>query len=47
MKAILTIGVSASGKTTWAEQFVKENEWWVNINRDDIRFTILGERQRM
>ena len=44
MKAILTVGVSASGKTTWAEQFVKENEWWVNINRDDIRFTILGER---
>ena len=44
MKAILTVGVSASGKTTWAEQFVKENEGWVNINRDDIRFTILGER---
>lgn len=44
MKAILTVGVSASGKTTWAEQFVKENEGWVNINRDDIRFAILGER---
>lgn len=44
MKAILTVGVSASGKTTWAEQFVKENDGWVNINRDDIRFAILGER---
>lgn len=44
MKAILTIGVSASGKTTWAEQFVKDNVGWFNINRDDIRFSILGER---
>lgn len=34
MKAIFTIGVSASGKTTWAEQ----QKGFVNINRDDIRF---------
>lgn len=41
-QCILTIGVSASGKTTWAEEFVsnmknQENELWVNLNRDDIR----------
>ena len=40
MKAIYTIGVSASGKTTWAEQFCKETGA-VNINRDSIRFDIL------
>lgn len=33
-KAIFTVGVSASGKTTWAESQVG----YVNINRDDIRF---------
>lgn len=37
LKAIITQGISASGKTTWAEQFVKDNPDWVNINRDDIR----------
>lgn len=33
-KAIFTVGVSASGKTTWAESQVG----YININRDDIRF---------
>jgi predicted kinase len=40
-KCILTVGVSASGKTTFAEDFVKEmasrGERWININRDDVR----------
>lgn len=36
-KLILTQGVPASGKTTWAKKFVKENENWVRINRDEIR----------
>ena len=40
-KCILTVGVSGSGKTTWAEQYVKDmakvGEKWVNINRDDAR----------
>lgn len=37
MKVIITQGCSASGKTYWAEQFVKDNNGYVNINRDDIR----------
>ena len=37
MKAIFTVGVSASGKTTWAEQ----QEGFVNINRDDILFEVI------
>lgn len=36
-KIIFTRGVSASGKTVWTEQFVKDNPNYVNINRDDIR----------
>ncbi len=37
-QAIITIGPSYSGKTTWAENHIKENPSFVNINRDDIRF---------
>ena len=37
MKLILTVGISASGKTTW----VGEQKHCVNINRDDIRFNII------
>ncbi len=37
MKLIMTVGISASGKTTWAES--QENS--VNINRDDIRFNLV------
>ena len=39
MKLIMTVGVSASGKTTWA----KEQKHCVNINRDDIRFNIVHQ----
>ena len=37
MKLILTVGISASGKTTWAES--QKNI--VNINRDNIRFSVV------
>lgn len=36
-KIILTRGVPASGKTTWAESFVKDNPDYINLNRDDLR----------
>jgi predicted kinase len=36
-KLILTRGIPASGKTYWAENFCKENDDFVNINRDDLR----------
>lgn len=39
MKAIITIGPSSSGKTTFAESL---DGSWVNINRDDLRFTLTG-----
>lgn len=42
MKAILTVGAPASGKSTWAEEFIDaraaEGETWVEVNRDNIRF---------
>lgn len=30
-------GVPASGKTTWAQNFLKNHPGWVRVNRDDIR----------
>lgn len=43
MKLILTVGISASGKTTWAEKQKYEHTGnsTININRDDIRFNIV------
>lgn len=35
----VTIGISASGKSTWADNFCSEYDV-VNINRDDIRFNL-------
>jgi len=37
-KAIVTVGISGSGKTTWATKFCSENNY-VNINRDEVRFS--------
>jgi predicted kinase len=36
-KAIITKGLSGSGKTFWAKSFVEKNKDWVRINRDDLR----------
>lgn len=40
MKAIFTVGCSASGKSTWAREFCSV-EGFVEINRDNIRTSIL------
>ena len=36
-KLVCTIGISGSGKTTWAESLGVE---WYNINRDNHRFKL-------
>jgi predicted kinase len=42
-KAILTIGISASGKSTWAREYIEtSNVNIVEINRDNVRFGIIG-----
>ena len=45
-RIIFTRGISASGKTTWAEQYCRDNQNTVNINRDDIRFELFTEGVR-
>lgn len=39
MKAIITVGISCSGKTTLAKQLEKEN--YVDVNRDFFRFNVV------
>lgn len=37
LKVLLTIGIPASGKTTWCKEFISKNERWVRVCRDDFR----------
>lgn len=41
MKAIITVGISASGKTTWVTDLLKAEKGWRDINRDWIRFNVV------
>lgn len=41
MKAIITVGVSASGKTTWAKAHAQVTGALIS-NRDDLRFSMTG-----
>lgn len=34
----ILVGVPASGKSTWAKDYVKNNAGWARFNRDEIRF---------
>ena len=36
-KILILKGIPASGKSTYAKQFVKDNEGWVRVCKDDIR----------
>ena len=45
--AIVTIGVSASGKSTWANEMVNAGTGIIEINRDAIRVELLHEKNGM
>lgn len=44
-QVIITKGLPASGKSTWAKQFVKDQpkNTWVRINRDELRAMLGSE----
>lgn len=44
MKAIVTIGISASGKSTFADKWVKEGSSRTEVNRDQIRKYIIEDK---
>lgn len=41
-KIIATIGLPASGKSTWARQFQRDNRGWVRISDADISYQLSG-----
>ena len=42
---ILTIGLPASGKTTWTNHEIQCRPDYVNVNRDDIRLMLQGRER--
>lgn len=42
MKAILTVGLPASGKTTWAKQYVRDNPGTIRFNNDEFSYMTTG-----
>lgn len=42
MKMTITVGLPASGKTTYADRLVRDSGNTTNVNRDDIRFSQYG-----
>lgn len=43
--AIILVGISGSGKTTWATSFLKDHQDYLRINRDDLRKVLVGDLQ--
>ena len=37
LKIKILIGIPASGKTTWSKDFVRSNDNWTRVSRDDFR----------
>lgn len=37
LKILILIGIPGSGKSTWAKEFVRSNESWTRVCRDDFR----------
>lgn len=41
-KIIVTVGISGSGKSTWATEMCKNYDHFRRVNRDDIRKSLVG-----
>lgn len=39
-KVIILIGIPASGKSTWATEFIENNPDWAKTGRDDFRYML-------
>ena len=43
-KIKLTIGIPASGKSTWRKEFISENPDWVAVSRDEYRLMLANSQ---
>jgi predicted kinase len=46
LKLILTLGLPASGKTTWAEDYIADHNDTVNLCKDDLRLQLPSSKGR-
>jgi predicted kinase len=40
VKILILIGIPASGKSTWAKDYVRRNPEWIRVSRDDFRLML-------
>lgn len=40
LKILILIGIPASGKSTWAKEYVRRNPDWTRVSRDDFRLML-------
>jgi predicted kinase len=46
LKLILTKGLPASGKTTWAKEYIQKHQETANLCKDDLRLQLTGTNKR-
>lgn len=44
-KILMLIGIPASGKSTWANDYVQKNEKWIKVSRDNFRDMFKSSRK--
>ena len=44
LQILILIGIPASGKSTWAKEFVQKNSNWIRVSRDDFRLMLRNEQ---
>ena len=44
LKVLILIGIPASGKSTWAKDFLRNNANWIRVNRDYYRLMLREEQ---
>ena len=45
LELVVTVGLPASGKTTWTNELIAKDPNYLNINRDDIRLMLQGRER--
>lgn len=44
LKVLVLVGIPASGKSTWAKEFISQNVGWIRVSRDDYRLMLKNQQ---